>query len=193
MSDRLLRESDVIDLINNSAYDLLEPEDTWSLVSKVRALPSASDASEKTAVIRAKCLTDTAILPHKSTSGSAGYDLCADIDSALVIHPQECVKIGTGLALEIPTGYFGGIFARSGLATKQGLRPPMCVGVVDSDYRGNVSVSLYNDSNDDQTVIPHSRIAQLIIIPCLNVEYIETDDLSETERGAGGFGSTGTR
>jgi dUTP pyrophosphatase len=102
------------------------------------------------------------------------------------------LKIGTGIAVEIPEGYFGAIFARSGLATKRGLRPANCVGVVDADYRGELIVALHNDTEFPQEVSEGERIAQLVIIPHLSVRFVEVDDLSSTERGEGGFGSTGT-
>lgn len=102
------------------------------------------------------------------------------------------MKIGTGIAVEIPEGYFGAIFARSGLATKRGLRPANCVGVVDADYRGELIVALHNDTDFAQEVAEGERIAQLAIIPHLSVRFVEVDDLSSTERGEGGFGSTGT-
>jgi dUTP pyrophosphatase len=99
--------------------------------------------------------------------------------------------VGTGLAVAIPEGYFGGVFARSGLATKQGLRPANCVGVIDADYRGECTVALHNDTDEKRTVLPGDRIAQLVILPFLAAEFEEADTLPETERGAGGFGSTG--
>ena len=102
------------------------------------------------------------------------------------------MKIGTGIAVEIPEGYFGAVFARSGLATKRGLRPANAVGVVDSDYRGELIVALHNDTDYAQEVADGERIAQLVIIPYLPVSFVEVDDLSSTDRGEGGFGSTGT-
>jgi dUTP pyrophosphatase len=102
------------------------------------------------------------------------------------------LKIGTGIAVEIPEGYFGAIFARSGLATKRGLRPANCVGVVDADYRGELIVALHNDTDQLQFVEPGERIAQLVIMPYLSVEFEESDGLNETQRGSNGFGSTGT-
>ena len=109
----------------------------------------------------------------------------------MVILPHTTLKINTNIAVEIPDGYFGGIYARSGIATKRGLRPANCVGVIDSDYRGNIVVALHNDSDESQIVEPDERIAQLIVQPYLNVELKEVDSLSNTERGHGGFGSTG--
>lgn len=142
--------------------------------------------------MRIKFLNDRAKMPTSGSQYAAGYDLYAAIKEPVTIYPGTCEKIGTGLAMEIPTGYFGAIFARSGLATKQGLRPANCVGVVDSDYRGEVIVALHNDSNEARQVQPDERIAQLVLIPYGVVEKFEVvDDLEDTDRGAGGFGSTG--
>lgn len=138
-----------------------------------------------------KKLSESAVLPVRGSEQAAGYDLFADIKETLVINPGETVKVGTGLAFAIPEGYFGGIFARSGLSTKKGLRPANCTGVVDSDYRGPVMVALHNDSGDMQTIEPGERIAQMILMPYLAVEFKETGELDETARGEGGFGSTG--
>ena len=141
--------------------------------------------------IRTKKLSKTAILPRRGSDYAAGYDLFADIPENTVIHPHETAMISTGLSMEIPEGYFGGIFARSGLASKEGLRPANCVGVVDSDYRGPVCVALHNDSETKRTVTPGERIAQLVVLPFLAVSFSEADELEETQRGEGGFGSTG--
>lgn len=142
--------------------------------------------------MRIKFLNDRAKMPTSGSQYAAGYDLYAAIKEPVTIYPGTCEKIGTGLAMEIPTGYFGAIFARSGLATKQGLRPANCVGVVDSDYRGEVIVALHNDSNEARQVQPDERIAQLVLMPYGVVEKFEVvDDLEDTDRGAGGFGSTG--
>lgn len=141
--------------------------------------------------INIKKLTDTATLPSRGSEYAAGYDLYADVQEELVIKPHTTVKVGTGLAMEIPAGYFGGIFARSGLATKEGLRPANCVGVVDADYRGEIIVALHNDSDEERTIVPQERIAQIVILPFLGVTFNEVSELSETVRGAGGFGSTG--
>ena len=116
----------------------------------------------------------------------------ACLDEKVVIPAGNTVKIGTGLAIAVPHGFFGAIFARSGLATKQGLRPANCVGVADEDYRGEYIVALHNDSNVAQIVEPGERIAQLLILPYGMGEFEEVDSLDETERGSGGFGSTGT-
>lgn len=141
--------------------------------------------------INIKKLNQNAIIPTKGSEQAAGYDLYACTKSSIVIMPHNTVKVGTGLAIEIPDGYFGAIFARSGLATKQGLRPSNCVGVCDSDYRGEYTVALHNDTDEPQTINPMERIAQLVVMPYLAVEFNEVDELNDTERGSGGFGSTG--
>ena len=135
--------------------------------------------------INIKKLTTTAKIPTR------GSDLYADITKDLVIEPHETAKIGTGLSIEIPDGYFGAVFARSGLAAKQALRPANCVGVCDSDYRGEYIVALHNDGTQARTINPGDRIAQLVVMPYLAVEFNEVSELSDTKRGAGGFGSTG--
>ena len=142
-------------------------------------------------IIKIKRLTDTAVIPEKGSKYSAGFDLSADLIHPIRIAPKETVKIPTGLSIELPEGYFGAIYARSGLASKQGLRPANCVGVADSDYRGEYIVALHNDSDEIREVEPGQRIAQLVIQPYLVCEFVESDQLSETERGDGGFGSTG--
>ena len=139
-----------------------------------------------------KRLNENAVIPTTGSDYSAGYDLYAAIDKEIILSPSATVLIGTGWAMEIPLGTFGAIFARSGLAVKEGLRPANCVGVVDSDYRGEVKVALHNDSTMDRVIKPGERIAQLIIMPYLKVEeFVERDELEETARGVGGFGSTG--
>lgn len=142
--------------------------------------------------VKIKKLTDTAKIPTRGSEYAAGYDLYADITAAVIIKPHETAKIGTGLSVEIPDGYFGAVFARSGLASKQGLRPANCVGVCDSDYRGEYIVALHNDSEEERIVNPADRIAQLVVMPYLAVGFKEVDELSDTKRGVGGFGSTGT-
>lgn len=140
-----------------------------------------------------KKLNNLAKLPTRGSAEAAGWDLYAATSYDTDIFPLQTVKIGTGIAVEIPKGNFGGIYARSGLATKQGLRPANCVGVIDSDYRGELVVALHNDSNSIQTISAGSRIAQLIIQPYTAVDLEEVDELDETDRGAGGFGSTGIK
>ena len=141
--------------------------------------------------IAVKRLTETALLPVRASSAAAGYDLFADLAEPVEIAPGCTEMISTGLSMEIPEGYFGAIFARSGLAVKEGLRPANCVGVVDADYRGPFMVGLHNDSKNARLITPGERIAQLVVIPCLDVTFRETDTLSDTVRGEGGFGSTG--
>ena len=136
-------------------------------------------------------LNPNAIIPTQGSKYSAGYDMSACIENAITIAPHTTVKIGTGLAIQPPKGYFGAIFSRSGLATKQGLRPANCVGVCDEDYTGEYIVAIHNDTDIEKIIIPGDRIAQLIFLPYLNVEFKETSSLDETERGADGFGSTG--
>ena len=141
--------------------------------------------------INIKKLTETAILPERGSAYAAGYDLFADLEENTQIQPHQTKMIGTGLAMEIPEGYFGGIFARSGLSSKEGLRPANCVGVVDADYRGQVCVALHNDSEEVRVIAPGQKIAQLVVTPFLSVEFDEVENLSDTVRGVGGFGSTG--
>ena len=141
--------------------------------------------------VQFKKLRPDARIPERGSEYAAGYDLFACIDKPVEIAPHETQKIGTGLAVAIPEGYFGAVFARSGLASKQGLRPANCVGVCDSDYRGEYIVALHNDSDNPREILPGDRIAQLVIMPFLETEFEEADTLPETARGAGGFGSTG--
>lgn len=143
------------------------------------------------AKIKIKKLTDTAKTPTRGSEYAAGYDLYADVKENVQIKPHETVKIGTGLAMEIPDGYFGAIFARSGLAAKEGLRPANCVGVCDSDYRGEYIVAIHNDSEETRTITAGERIAQLVVMPYLPVTFDEVSELTDTNRGEGGFGSTG--
>lgn len=141
--------------------------------------------------VQVKKLKENAQLPTRGSAYAAGYDLYACLDEAITINAGETVKVGTGLSIAVPEGYFGAIFARSGLAAKEGLRPANCVGVADSDYRGEYIVALHNDSAVVRTVTPGERIAQLVIMPFLAVTFEESASLDETDRGAGGFGSTG--
>lgn len=144
--------------------------------------------------IKIKKLYDYAKIPTRGSEYAAGYDLYACIDEkdqTIAIAPHNTVKVGTGVAIEIPHGYFGAIFARSGLATKKGLRPANCVGVCDEDYRGEYIVPLHNDTDEWMDIVPQERIAQLVIMPYLPVDFEVVDELSDTKRGDGGFGSTG--
>jgi dUTP pyrophosphatase len=141
--------------------------------------------------INIKKLTETAVLPERGSAYAAGYDLFADIKENVVIKAHTTAMIPTGLAMELPEGYWGGIFARSGLAAKESLRPANCVGVVDADYRGEVKVALHNDSDESRMITPGQKVAQLVVVPFLSVEFDEVEELSDTVRGMGGFGSTG--
>lgn len=141
--------------------------------------------------IRFVKLNHNAVAPTRGSLCAAGYDLSAAIDTNVGIAPHCTVKIPTGLAIELPNGTFGAIYARSGIATKEGLRPANCTGIVDSDYRGEVMVALHNDSDQYRIVEPGERIAQLVVQPYINAEYVESEDLEKTARGSGGFGSTG--
>lgn len=135
-------------------------------------------------------LSDYAKAPSRGSADAAGYDLYAGCATTIPAH-QTCV-IPTNIAVALPEGTFGAVFARSGLATKQGLRPANCVGVIDSDYRGNLMIALHNDSDEDRVVELYDRIAQLIVLPYFPVYFVEVDHLSDTDRGSGGFGSTGS-
>jgi len=141
--------------------------------------------------VRVKKLSPQAVLPQRGTIGAAGADLRALIDEPVTIQPGRTVLLPTGLAFEIPEGYVGLVFARSSLGSKRGLAPANKVGVIDSDYRGEVMVALHNHSDAPQVVEPGERVAQLAIVPFLPAEYEEAEDLSDTARGEGGFGSTG--
>ena len=143
--------------------------------------------------LRMKKLDPRAITPTYGSAAAAGADLYALLDAPLTVAPGETAKVPTGLSLEIPEGYAGLIYARSGLSVKRGLAPANKVGVIDADYRGEIIVALYNQSGVPQEVATGERIAQLVIAPILQVEFEECDDLSDTQRGAGGFGSTGTK
>ena len=143
--------------------------------------------------IKVKKLKPDATVPTMGSKFAAGADLYSAEDADVVIEPSEAKFIGTGLAMEIPEGYVGLVYARSGLACKRGLAPANKVGVVDSDYRGEIKVALHNHGKEAQTVEKGERIAQMVIAPYLSVNYEEADALSETERGEGGFGSTGRK
>lgn len=144
--------------------------------------------------IKVKKLNKKAILPTRGSEYAAGYDLYAyieDGDGRVIIPPHSTVKIGTGLSFELPEETFAAIFARSGLATKQGLRPANCVGVCDSDYRGEYIVAIHNDTNEEKIIVTGDRIAQMVLMPYIPMTFWESDELSDSTRGDGGFGSTG--
>ena len=142
--------------------------------------------------VKVKKLYENAKLPVYGTEFSAGADLCACLDAPVTLQPGETRLISIGIAVEIPAGYAGLVYARSGLASKGGLAPANKVGVVDSDYRGEFFVPLHNHGAVPQTIEPGDRIAQMILTPYLTANFIEADTLSDTVRGEGGFGSTGT-
>lgn len=141
--------------------------------------------------VKYKKLKSIAHEPTRGSAAAAGYDLYAAVKTDVKVPAHSTVKVGTGLAFELPQNTFAAIFARSGLATKQGLRPANCVGVCDSDYRGEYIVAIHNDTDEEQTITAGDRIAQMILIPYLPMELTEVEELSSTERGSGGFGSTG--
>ena len=145
--------------------------------------------------VNVKRLSDTAIMPTYGSEKAAGMDLYVDTKSLgvdkLYIGPGDCLKVPTGFAFELPEGYCTLILARSGLSTKKGLRPANCVGLCDEDYRGNYIVPLYNDSHEGQVIEHGDRIAQLMFVPYTQAFLTEVDNLTETDRGEGGFGSSG--
>lgn len=142
--------------------------------------------------VKIKKLYDDSQIPTYGTIASAGMDLYAHLpEGFVVINPHETKKIGTGIAVEPPTGTFGAIFPRSGLSAKEGLRPANCVGVCDWDYRGEYIVAMHNDTDKPRTINPGDRIAQLVFLPYVQANVVEVDELENTERADGGFGSTG--
>lgn len=145
------------------------------------------------AQVKIKKIDPDAIVPTYGSPYSAGADLYACEKSTVTVSPHETVLVHTGLAFEIPEGFAGFIHARSGLATKKGLAPANKVGVIDADYRGEVMVSLHNHTDVPQSVEPFERVAQMVIAPFLKADFVETEELSDTVRGTGGFGSTGTK
>lgn len=143
--------------------------------------------------VNIKKLNKNAVIPTYGSEFSAGADLYCCSDSPVVIEEYKSVLIHTGISMEIPTGYVGLIYARSGLATKNGLAPANKVGVIDSDYRGEIMVCLYNHSNKSQIISNGERIAQIVITPYEKVMFKEVEELTDTRRGEGGFGSTGMK
>ena len=141
--------------------------------------------------VKIRKIKENAIIPTRGSNKAAGYDLYACCDDSIIIEPYKTEKIGTGLSIKPPEGYFGAIFARSGLAAKNGLRPANCVGICDEDYVGEYIVALHNDSSSIRAVNPGDRIAQLVFLPYVCIEFCETDKIDNTERGDNGFGSTG--
>lgn len=143
--------------------------------------------------VNIKRLNNRAVIPTYGTEYAAGCDLYACMEESVTIEPGKTVLIHTGIAMEVPEGYAGLIYARSGLATKKGLAPANKVGVVDADYRGEIMVALHNHSKETATVENGERIAQMVITPYLMADFVECDELSDTVRGEGGFGSTGRK
>lgn len=143
--------------------------------------------------INIKKIKEEAIIPTYGTEYSAGADLYACIGEDIVIKPGETVLIPTGIKMEIPIGYAGFIYARSGLSIKEGLSPANKVGVIDADYRGEIIVAIYNHSNTERTILKNERVAQIVIAPFLKVEFNIVDNLNDTIRGEGKFGSTGKK
>lgn len=144
--------------------------------------------------VKVKKLSDLAMMPSKGSDKAAAYDVYAcipDKPGEVTINPHETTKIGTGLSMTLPEGFFVGVYARSGLSTKEGLRPANCVGVCDEDYTGEYIVALHNDSEVPRIVKHGDRIAQLILQKRYDMDFVEVTELDATERGAGGFGSTG--
>ena len=143
--------------------------------------------------MKIKLLNENAIIPTYGTENAAGADLYSSSLEQISFNPHETKMIPTGIALEIPNGYVGLIYARSSVGTKRGLAPANKVGVIDSDYRGEIFVALHNHSEQIQTIEPKERIAQIVITPYIKETFEVVDSLKDTERGTGGFGSTGTK
>ena len=141
--------------------------------------------------LHVKLLKDNAKIPMRATSGSVGYDISACVENPVVIEPGKTHMIGSGFAISLEPGYAAFIYARSGLGIKHGMVPANCVGVIDSDYRGEIIVGLRNNSKDSFTVNNGDRIAQMVISKCEIPEVIPCDELDDTTRADGGFGSTG--
>ena len=141
--------------------------------------------------VKIKILRDGAAVPKIATAGSAAADLCTCTTEPVVIHPGETALLPTGFAMAVPQGFAAFIFARSGLGIKHGIAPANCVGVIDSDYRGAVCVGLPNYSKEEYTVNPGDRVAQMAIMPVAAANFVVAKELDDTDRGAGGFGSTG--
>lgn len=142
--------------------------------------------------IKIRKLNPNAKIPTRGSEQAAGYDIYACLDTQTATIPaHKTVKVSTGISMAIPEGYFGAIFARSGLASKQGLRPANCVGVIDSDYRGELMIMLHNDTDEPKTIENGDRVGQLVILPYMTIDFEEADSLDETQRGTGGFGSSG--
>lgn len=143
--------------------------------------------------VNIKKLKENAVIPTYGSEYAAGADLYACLEQDVAIESGETALIGTGLAVEIPEGYAGLVYARSGLASKKGLAPANKVGIIDADYRGEIMVALHNHSKQTAVIEPKERIAQMVVTPFLSVAYEEVKELTDTKRGTGGFGSTGAK
>lgn len=144
--------------------------------------------------LKIRKVSENAIIPKRATGGSAGLDLCACIDAPITLNGGEAALIPTGLAIELPSAEYGAfVFARSGLAIKHGIGLLNAVGVIDSDYRGEIKVGVINQIGEAYTIEPGERVAQMVILPVSMMPVEEVETLGETDRGAGGFGSTGTK
>lgn len=141
--------------------------------------------------IKIKKINKEAKFPTHGSEYSAGYDLYACIPTETIVKPFSTLEVGTGLAMALPEGTFGAIYARSGLAIREHLRPANCVGIIDSDYRGEIKIVIHNDSEEIQKITPGERVAQLVLQKYIPMSFQEVDELDETTRGEGGFGSTG--
>ena len=165
-------------------------------ITKATSQKNTTEIIKNNIVINVKKLDNHAIIPTNGSVDAAGWDLYADLPEGqdeIVINPHETCKISTGIAIAIPNGYWGGIYARSGIATKKDLAPANKTGVIDSDYRGPIIVALHNHGNKVRTVEHGERIAQLVLHQITPVSFNEVSELDETERGTGGFGSTGVK
>lgn len=144
--------------------------------------------------LKIRKVSENAVIPKRATGGSAGLDLCACIDAPITLNGGETALIPTGLAIELPSAEYGAfVFARSGLAIKHGIGLLNSVGVIDSDYRGEIKVGVINQISEAYTIEPGERVAQMVIMPVSMMPVVEVETLGETDRGAGGFGSTGTK
>lgn len=144
--------------------------------------------------LKIRKVSENAVIPKRATGGSAGLDLCACIDAPITLNGGETALIPTGLAIELPSAEYGAfVFARSGLAIKHGIGLLNSVGVIDSDYRGEIKVGVINQISEAYTIEPGERVAQMVVMPVSMMPVEEVDTLGETDRGAGGFGSTGTK
>ena len=168
----------------------------WSVASGQWSVASGQKlrfSEETTMEVKIRKLDERARLPQYGSAAAAGADLYALLDAAVTVAPGETVLLPTGLSAEIPEGYVGLIFARSSLGIKRGLAPANKVGVIDADYRGEIKVGIYNHGAEAQVIDPFERIAQFMIVPFIRADFSESDALSDTARGEGGFGSTGRK